>query len=120
MNRDIEPLDRIATQVSPATIFGPQGNCVEGADEVNATNTSSAKFFESGSKSSFEIMQMAANNGIAFWAGIQRSTVQMRGEKDSISMDLRVTEAFRLEDGEWKLVHRHADPLTSESDEVKK
>ena len=29
------------------------------------------------------------------------------------SFDLRVTSSFRLENKEWKLVHRHADPITS-------
>ena len=40
INGDIDPLDRIATQVSPATIFGPMGDYVEGADKVNAVNAS--------------------------------------------------------------------------------
>jgi ketosteroid isomerase-like protein len=34
-------------------------------------------------------------------------------------MDLRVTEVFRREEGEWKLVHRHADPLTSEAKDIR-
>ena len=120
VNGDIEPLDCISTHISPATIFGPKGDYIEGADAVNAANASGAKMFESGSKNSFEILQMAANDGIAYWAGIQRSSVRMQGKAEAIPMDLRVTEAFRREDGEWKLVHRHADILKSESEETKK
>jgi len=32
-----------------------------------------------------------------------------RGE--GIFNTLRVTHVFRLEDDQWKIVHRHADPL---------
>jgi ketosteroid isomerase-like protein len=28
---------------------------------------------------------------------------------------LRVTTVFRREDGDWKIVHRHGDPLASAS-----
>jgi ketosteroid isomerase-like protein len=120
VNGDIEPLDRISTHTSPATIFGPKGDYIEGADAVNAANASGARMFESGGENSFEILQMAANDGIAYWAGIQRSRVRMQGKAEAIPMDLRVTEAFRREGDEWKLVHRHADILKSESEETKK
>ena len=30
-------------------------------------------------------------------------------------MSLRVTHLFRKEQGEWKLLHRHADPLMSKT-----
>ena len=115
VNGDIAPLDRIATRISPATIFGPRGDTVEGADRVNAANMSGATSFDPGGESSFEILHMAANDGIAFWAGIQRSTVRMPDKDEAIPMDLRVTEVFRREDDKWKLVHRHADPLASKS-----
>ena len=117
VNGDSAPLERVATQVSPATIFGPRGDCVQGAENVNAANAGGAKMFETGGESSFEIQQMASDGDIAFWAGIQRSTVRMHGKTKAIAMDLRVTEAFRREEGEWKLVHRHADPLKAEPEE---
>jgi ketosteroid isomerase-like protein len=119
VNGDIGPLDRIAIQVSPATIFGPTGDYVVGADKVNAANASSAKHFESGGESTFEVLQMAASGDVAYWAGIQRSTVRMQGKAEAVPMDLRVTEVFRHHDGAWKLVHRHADMLASEPEAKK-
>jgi ketosteroid isomerase-like protein len=117
LNGNIDPLDRISTHGSPATIFGPKGDHVEGADKVNAANAGAAKHFESGGESRFEILQMAANDCIAWWAGIQWASARVKGNPGVVSFNLRVTETFRREDGHWKLVHRHADTLASESED---
>ncbi len=43
-------------------------------------------------------------------AGIEHSTVSVSGAPPE-AYELRVATIFRREDGEWKVVHRHADPM---------
>jgi hypothetical protein len=51
-----------------------------------------------GVKSTLHEMEMAFHNGDV--AGAEPE-----------AYDLRVTTVFRREDGNWKIVHRHADPM---------
>ena len=115
VNGDFEPLQAISTTNSPATIFGPQGDLVQGAEQVNAVNAKGAAHFKPGSTNRFEIIHAAADEHLAYWVGVQRSIVQMHGQEQGVSLDLRVTEIFRREDGVWKLSHRHADLLATNS-----
>ncbi|MEO8827740.1 nuclear transport factor 2 family protein [Lapillicoccus sp.] len=116
VNGDIEPLAQLSTRGSPATIFGPRGNTVQGADKVNAANAQGAAIFGPGASNSLEIMHQSADESLAYWVGIQRSTVNISGQHQPLSMELRVTEIFRREHAGWMLIHRHADPLSSQHD----
>jgi ketosteroid isomerase-like protein len=111
VNGDAALLEKLSTHASPATIFGPSGDCVQGAEQVISANAKGSKNFKSGSENKFEVMHAGAADGFAYWTGIQHSVVQMEGKPTALPMDLRVTEIFRNEGGEWKLIHRHADPL---------
>ncbi|MES1245977.1 MAG: TIGR03067 domain-containing protein [Acidobacteriota bacterium] len=106
------PLSDLAARELPATFFGPGGGYQEGAD-VLATYTRDAGLFEPGSETHFEILHMAADGGVGYWVGFQHASAKMSGNAEPIPMKLRVTEVFRREAGEWKLVHRHADMLAA-------
>ena len=43
------------------------------------------------------------------------STVRLVGQKEPSAMSLRVTHLSRNEQGEWKLLHCHADRLMSKT-----
>lgn len=106
---DPAPLGQIVAHASAATFFGPRGGHVQGADEVWAGYERDAAAFGPAADNSLEVLDHGADAGIAYWVGYQRSSVSLDGKP--AEFNLRITEIFRREDGEWKLVHRHADPL---------
>ena len=82
-----------------------------GANKVNIFNEKVAANFLPGAKNEFEVMHQDADEHLAYWTGIQRSTVKMKGQEDNVVFNLRITEIFRKENNEWKLMHRHAYKL---------
>src|SRR5579859_4758335 len=113
---DAAPLGEIVARHSPATFFKPSGGYRQGAEAVWSQYERDATNFQSGSEGQLEILHMAASDGFAYWVGFQRATAHLRGRPEAVPFNLRVTELFCCEDGTWKLIHRHADPLLSEAE----
>ncbi len=110
INGDFAPSRRLLARAAPATFFDPWGGCHEGPDHVLECYERNASLFASGS-CSFQTLHVAASETIGYWVFIQRGEVKLQGAAEPVAGTLRVTEIFRREDGEWKLVHRHADGL---------
>lgn len=59
----------------------------------------------------FEIIAADVNGDMAYTVGYARSSVSVHGSPARPAF-LRATQIYRREDGDWKLVHRHADPAS--------
>lgn len=94
---DASPLDAIVAHIGSATFFGPRVGYTQGAETVWARYDHDAANFESGGESHFEILDMAASDGLAYWVGLQRATTHLRGTPGTVPFNLRVTELFRRE-----------------------
>jgi ketosteroid isomerase-like protein len=44
---------------------------------------------------------------------IERARAKIGAREDITPYAVRATMIFRPEEGEWKVVHRHADPITT-------
>jgi ketosteroid isomerase-like protein len=106
---DPEPVIALTVQRDPASFFGPDGSKTEGVAAVVGDYRKGASRFGPNSQSHFEVMHTQASDDEAFWTGFQVASIQMKKGGKSVPMKLRVTEVFRVEDGEWRLAHRHAD-----------
>lgn len=108
---DASPLLAICVDTDPATIYPPTGAVVVGADLVNTGNAAGAATFVPGAENRFEILHSGSDGDLGYWTGVQRSKVLLKDKPEPVTMNLRITELFRRVDGQWKLFHRHADPL---------
>jgi hypothetical protein len=86
---DAEPLRGVAASTLPATFFGPGGGYRQGAEEVFSTYAKDVAIFEPGGDSHFEILQMAASDGVAYWVGFQHATARLKGKTEAVPMKLR-------------------------------
>ena len=66
-----------------------------------------------GESFSLECISAYATTDLAYEVNVERSRVKVGGADEVAQTALRTTTIFRREDDGWRIVHRHADPITS-------
>ncbi|MFO7276779.1 MAG: nuclear transport factor 2 family protein [Pseudomonadota bacterium] len=110
LNGEPAPMLGLATEGLSATCFPPNGGAVLGAHEVRLRFERDSASFRYG-RSEIELVAMGSSDTLGYWTGFYRATARLKGRDEEVSINLRVTEIFRREAGEWRLVHQHVDPL---------
>ena len=95
------------------TLGNPFGPFARGRREVVETLEDAATRYRAGQIAGFDLVARHATKDLACIVELERFTAKLGGSEDLATIGLRVTSIFRPEGGEWKLVHRHADPITT-------
>ncbi|MFB6725883.1 YybH family protein [Kribbella sp. NPDC056345] len=112
VNGDVSRWLPLVSRREVSSIFGGFGGYETGSAQVGARyEWASAQFTPSGAKVEFEYLDKHVGPDSAYTVAIERCTVRYVDRPGEHDHELRVTMVFRAEDGDWKLVHRHADPL---------
>jgi ketosteroid isomerase-like protein len=95
------------------TLANPYGPPVRGWEEVAAVGEHAASQFRDGEIVGFETIEKYVTDDLACVVRVERARAKVGGSEDITPITLRVTMIFRPEEGEWKILHRHADPITT-------
>ncbi len=109
-----EPVKKMWSHREDVTLANPFGPPVRGWEQVAEVIDRAASQVRDGELVSVEILERHVTPELAYVVQIERPEAKIGGGEDITPFSLRVTMIFRPEAGEWKIVHRHADPITTE------
>jgi ketosteroid isomerase-like protein len=116
---DARPYADLWAQRDDVTLYGGWGTVEKGHADVVRTFAWVGSRFSDGIREREEPSVVVVEGDLAWTVGFERGEVRVDGGPRA-PMVLRVTHGYRRLDGDWRIVHRHADhpppdPRTSRS-----
>ena len=109
-----EPVKKLFSHREDVTHANPYGPPVRGPDEVAKAIDHSSSLRTDGEFLGSEVVAKYVTPKLAYVVQIERVQAKVGGREDITPFALRTTMIFRPEEeGEWKVVHRHADSVTA-------
>jgi ketosteroid isomerase-like protein len=108
-----EPVKKMWSRREDVTLANPYGPPVRGRDKVEEVIDHAASQARDGKLTSVEVVAKHVTPELAYVVQIEHPEAKLGAREEITPFALRVTMTFRPEDGEWKIVHRHADPITT-------
>jgi ketosteroid isomerase-like protein len=113
MKGSAEGYKKLYSHQDDVTLANPFGPPARGWDEVAKTLERAASHYRDGEATGFENVAKYTTPELAYTLEIERCQAKVEWRDDVTPIAVRVTTIFRSEEGEWKVVHRHADPITT-------
>lgn len=110
---DSGPAKALYSEREDVTLANPFGPPAHARKAVEQALDRAASQFREGESVTVEFIAEYSTPELITTFAMERWRSKVGGAAEITPFDLRVTSVFRLEAGEWKLVHRHADPLTT-------
>ncbi len=110
---NVEPMNDLFSHGEDVTLNNPLSPPAHGWERVAATMERAASQFRDGEIVAIENQEKHVTPELAYVVRVERARTKVGGREDVAPIALRVTMIFRPEDGTWKIVHRHADPITT-------
>jgi ketosteroid isomerase-like protein len=111
---DVEPRLALWTRATPVTLLGAKLTAT-GWDEIEPSFREVASWFSGSEFYEFDVVAAGASTDLAYTVGYERNVAITNGERREYV--LRATHVYRRENGQWRIVHRHADPVPDTNDE---
>jgi ketosteroid isomerase-like protein len=109
-----EPVKNLFSHTEDVTLANPYGPPVRGFDEVAKAVDHAASLHSDGTFVEWQILAKYVTAELAYVVQIERAEAKIGAREETTPLAVRATMNFRPEeDGEWKIVHRHADPITT-------
>lgn len=105
-NGDAEPRLALWARRDPVTLYGARLSGSGWAD-LEPKFREVASWFANSVAYEFEVIAAGASGDLAYTVGYEHNSVSVDGKPTTYT--LRVTHVYRREDGQWRIVHRHAD-----------
>lgn len=96
-----------------ATLANPYGPPARGWSQIEDAGRRAASNYRDGRALGFDSFARYTTADLGYILEIERFETKVAGSDEVTPVALRVTSIFRLEEGVWKLLHRHADPITT-------
>ena len=113
VNGNPEPYKMVFSHRDDVSVANPFGPVSYGWKQVAATMERAASLYRDGEFTAFENVVKYVTPELAFIVEVERFRVKIAGREEVSPVALRTTSILRPEDGIWKVMHRHADPITT-------